>query len=156
MKIIDDARGTLIIAEKTREEKIYTDSKYSIITEFDGNIILKEGEEEKFRYDLDKTPFDVERVFFLLNVPIGMPRGDHAHYECSQFLVCMKGKVTFKISDGQEWTENILNEGEEYLLSPLTWIGEILFHDAVLGVICSHRFSEADYIRGFSDFKKIF
>lgn len=156
MKVINDFRGTLAVAERLCEDQVYEDKVFSLSVNNKSGIRLKENLETIAHYNLNDAPFKAKRVFFLLNVPPGMPRGDHAHHECYQYLICLRGAVKFKVHDGVEWTNVVLNKGQGYLLEPLNWIGEIFLDSAVVGVLCSHEFSEDDYIRGFHAFKELF
>src|SRR5690606_27532651 len=45
-------------------------------------------------------PFPVRRYFVVLNVPTERVRGEHAHKQCHQFLVCVSGRVTVVADDG--------------------------------------------------------
>ena len=59
-----------------------------------------------------EIPFDVERIFYLYDIPGGETRGGHAHKECHQMLVAASGafdvRVSFAGVDGQmteEWVK---------------------------------------------------
>ena len=39
-------------------------------------------------------PFDPKRYFLVYQVPLVEMRGEHAHRECHQFLVCVRGRIS--------------------------------------------------------------
>ena len=51
-----------------------------------GNLTFIEGK----RY----VPFEIQRVYYLYDVPGGAERGGHAHYRLHQFIVAMSGSQT--------------------------------------------------------------
>ena len=55
------------------------------------NNIFEDQRGSLLPINLNKIPFDVKRVFMVYNVPKDTVRGEHAHYETKQFLVCVKG-----------------------------------------------------------------
>ena len=38
-------------------------------------------------------PFDAKRYFLVYQVPLVEMRGEHAHRECHQVLVCVRGRI---------------------------------------------------------------
>lgn len=50
----------------------------------------------------EQIPFEVKRFFVISNVPEGEPRGIHAHKECHQLLVCLKGSLKAMVDNGDE------------------------------------------------------
>ena len=46
-------------------------------------------------------PFNVERIFYLYDIPGGESRGAHAHKECHQFLVAASGSFEVMLDDGK-------------------------------------------------------
>ena len=45
-------------------------------------------------------PFTPQRYFLVFDVPSAEVRGEHAHVECHQFLICAKGQVAVVADDG--------------------------------------------------------
>lgn len=99
-------------------------------------------------------PFDPKRYFLVFNVPSEKTRGEHAHYHCHQFLICVKGKCAVVVDDGKERTEVELNRPDMGIyLPPLTWGIQYKYSsDAVLLVFASHYYEAEDYIRNYDDF----
>ncbi len=107
--------------------------------------------------EFSKTvPFDPKRYFLVFNVPSEKTRGEHAHIECQQFLICVKGSCAVVVDDGNSRTEIALNSPSTGLyLPPLIWGIQYKYSsDAVLLVFASHYYDANDYIRHYSDFIK--
>ncbi len=47
-------------------------------------------------------PFDIKRIYYTYNVPIGTKRGMHAHKELNQFLWCPYGIIKVVLDNGCE------------------------------------------------------
>jgi mannose-6-phosphate isomerase-like protein (cupin superfamily) len=102
-------------------------------------------------------PFEVKRIYWTYYTPESVERGGHSHYELQQILVAMAGKiiVTVESLDG-EINEFILENPNQGLYIPKnTWRTMKYTHSAVQMCIASEVYSEADYIRTYSEFKKI-
>lgn len=99
-------------------------------------------------------PFVAMRVFTLMDIPEGEARGTHAHRQCEQFLICMRGSVTAVIDDGTRREERILDRPTVGLFMPaLTWGTQYNYSsDALLVVLASDPYDAADYIEDYSEF----
>ena len=102
-------------------------------------------------------PFPVKRYFMVFDVPSVETRGEHAHRECHQFLICVSGQVNVVADDGRTRREFLLDRPDIGLhLPPLTWGIQYKYsEDAVLLVFASHYYDNADYIRDYEEFRKI-
>ena len=102
-------------------------------------------------------PFVPRRVFFVYDVPSYHIRGEHAHRECHQFLVCVKGSckvVTDDTVTRDEWTLDQPSLGLH--ISPLVWMVQYKHSpDAVLAVFASHAYDPADYVREYEEFRAL-
>lgn len=101
-------------------------------------------------------PFEVNRVFFVTNVPADNIRGEHAHKECHQMLVCLQGSVTITVDNGTDRKEWILDRPEIGLhIHPMIWASQSRHIDqTVLAVFASHPYDPEDYIRNYDDYLK--
>lgn len=101
-----------------------------------------------------EIPFEPKRYFLVFNVPSEKTRGEHAHYECHQFLICVKGSCSVVADDGIQRKEVELNQPNVGIyLPPLTWGIQYKYsEDAVLLVFASHYYEASDYIRNYDDF----
>lgn len=102
-------------------------------------------------------PFSVKRYFMVFDVPSAETRGEHAHKECHQFLICMRGSCAVVADDGVNRQEFILNQPDLGIhLPPMVWGIQYKYsEDAILLVFASHYYDASDYIRDYSEFKKI-
>ena len=102
-------------------------------------------------------PFPAKRYFMVFDVPSVETRGEHAHRECHQFLICVSGQVSVVADDGRTRREFLLDRPDIGLhLPPLTWGIQYKYsEDAVLLVFASHYYDNADYIRDYDEFRKI-
>lgn len=99
-------------------------------------------------------PFEPKRYFVILNVPSREVRGEHAHRELHQFLVCLKGQCSVAIDDGQHRDEVVLNGPNVGLhLPPMIWASQYHYSpDAVLMVLASDVYKAEDYIRDYDEY----
>jgi len=102
-------------------------------------------------------PFAPRRVFMVYNVPNARVRGEHAHKECHQFLVCVRGSLAVVVDDGKSREEYALEQPWVGLyLPPKVWGIQYKYsQDAVLIVFASHEYDAADYIRSYEEFLKV-
>jgi UDP-2-acetamido-3-amino-2,3-dideoxy-glucuronate N-acetyltransferase len=102
-------------------------------------------------------PFEVKRYFIVFNVPQGEVRGEHAHRECHQFLLCVNGSCSVITDDGVTRSEFVLDKANVgAYLPPMTWGVQFNYSpDAVLLVFASHYYDDADYLRNYDEFAKL-
>lgn len=102
--------------------------------------------------NLVEIPFEVNRVFYLYDIPGGESRGAHAHKECHQFLVAASGSFEVLLDDGITKRLVQLNKPDMGLhILPGIWASEINFSSgAICLVMASHNYNEKDYIRDYS------
>ena len=101
-----------------------------------------------------EIPFPIERVYFVFETRPGVDRGFHAHKSLEQWAICVSGACTMTMDDGNERRSVRLDSPEKGL-----YIGRGIWRemsdfspDAVLMVIASTPYEEADYIRRYEDF----
>ncbi len=99
-------------------------------------------------------PFAVKRYFMVFEVPSVEVRGEHAHRQCHQFLICAHGSVSVVADDGTSREEFRLDDPCVGLhLPPMTWGVQYRYSpDAVLLVFASEHYDAADYIRDYQAF----
>jgi UDP-2-acetamido-3-amino-2,3-dideoxy-glucuronate N-acetyltransferase len=108
--------------------------------------------------EFEKTvPFPAKRYFLVFNVPSVETRGEHAHRECQQFLICVKGNCSLIADDGESRREYLLDSPEKGIyLPPMIWGIQYKFSaDATLLVFASHYYDPDDYIRSYEEFVAI-
>jgi len=98
------------------------------------------------------VPFSIKRVFTIYATE-SCERGFHAHKECAQLLVCLKGECLVICDDGKERKEFNLNKASEGLLIPPTiWAEQRYETDTILMVLTDHGYDEMDYLRDYNEF----
>lgn len=99
-------------------------------------------------------PFAVKRYFMVFDVPSAETRGEHAHRQCHQFLICVRGSCAVVADDGRHRQEFLLDQPDVGVyLPPMVWGTQYKYSpDALLLVFASHYYDGADYIRNFSEF----
>jgi dTDP-4-dehydrorhamnose 3,5-epimerase-like enzyme len=116
------------------------------ITDPRGNLTSIEGGKQ--------IGFDIQRVYYLYDVPGGAERGGHAHKELKQLIVAMSGSFDVVLDDGRAKQRYHLNRSYVGLyVCPMTWRELDNFSSgSVCLVLASTRYSEADYYRDYSEF----
>lgn len=99
-------------------------------------------------------PFIPLRCFLVFNVPSKEVRGEHAHRQCAQLLVCLSGSVAVVCDDGKRRQEFVLDDPTLAIhLPPMVWGTQYKYtRDAVLLVFASHPYDAADYLRNYDEF----
>lgn len=100
------------------------------------------------------VPFDIQRVFYLYDIPGGEARGAHAHRQCHQFLIAASGAFEVVLDDGVNKRTVMLNRPFCGLhIPPGVWAAEQGFSSgSVCLVLASETYDESDYIRDYNDF----
>lgn len=108
----------------------------------------------EFEKDL---PFLPRRYFIVYNVPSAETRGEHAHRDCHQFLICARGSVRVLADSGNAREEYLLDTPSTGLhLPPMIWGTQYRYSDdAVLLVFASHPYEAEDYIRDYAEFLEL-
>jgi dTDP-4-dehydrorhamnose 3,5-epimerase-like enzyme len=117
-----------------------------VIDEVRGNLTVAEFGEE--------LPFVPLRYFITYEIPSTATRGEHAHKQCEQFLICVRGSCSVLVDDGvrkQEFKLTSPNVG--IYVPPMVWATEYNHSfDSALMVFASHRYDPDDYIRDYDEF----
>jgi len=120
--------------------------EFPFIKDMRGNLSVGEFERT--------VPFIPKRYFLVFDVPNREVRGEHAHYTCHQFLICIKGSCAVVADDGKNRQEFFLNRPNIGLyLPPMIWGTQYKYsNNAVLLVFASEYYNVNDYIRNYSKF----
>jgi len=99
-------------------------------------------------------PFNIKRVYYIYDTAAGVTRGLHAHKSLQQILICIHGSCRIRLDNGYEKKEVPLERPYEGLYVPNdVWREMYDFSpDAVLLVLASEVYDEADYIRNYEEF----
>lgn len=103
------------------------------------------------------VPFDIQRVYYLYDVPGGSDRGSHAHKSLHQFIVAMSGSFDVVLDDGVEKKRFHLNRSYYGLyVCPMMWRDLDNFSSgAVCMVLASTHYDAGDYIRDYAEFRRL-
>ena len=112
-----------------------------------GNITVVENDET--------IPFEINRVYYLYDIPGGEERGGHAHKTLRQLLVAASGSFDVVLNDGNVKRTFSLNRPYQGLLIvPGIWRELNNFSSgAICLVLASHPYDANDYIRDYAQFK---
>ena len=105
----------------------------------------------------NNLPINVNRIFYIYNVPKNSKRGAHAYKNTKQVLICISGSINRSCFDGKNKTEYELNSPDQELyMSPNIW-RETYNHssNAVVLVLSSLEYDENDYIRDYDEFMEV-
>ena len=96
-------------------------------------------------------PFDIQRVYYLYDVPGGGERGGHAHKELHQLIIAMSGSFDVILDDGKNKKRVHLNRSYNGLyICPRIWRELDNFSSgSVCMVLASNRYDEEDYYREY-------
>ncbi len=103
------------------------------------------------------VPFTIARVFGVSGVTPGALRGDHAHKECNQALICMNGTCEVECRDGRASKVFRLTDPGTLLYVPaMIWASERYeTSDTVLVVLADQKYDNADYIREYDEYLRL-
>ena len=106
---------------------------------------------------LIEIPFNVNRVYYLYDVPGGESRGGHAHKELQQVIIAASGSFDLIIDDGKNKKIFSLNRPNIGVLMPKGLWRELsnFSSGSICLVLASDIYDENDYIRNYEDFKKL-
>ena len=98
--------------------------------------------------------FDVNRIYYLYDVPGGESRGGHAHKELKQLIIAASGSFNVVLDDGRTKRTFTLNRPYQGLLVvPGIWRELNDFSSgSVCLVLASEHYSESDYLRDYDEF----
>jgi WxcM-like, C-terminal len=117
-----------------------------IIADPRGNLTSVEGGQH--------IPFDIQRVYYLYDVPGGASRGGHAHRGLEQLIIAMSGSFDIVLDDGGDRRVLSLNRSYRGLyVAPMVWREiENFSSGSVCMVLASAHYDEADYYRDYDEF----
>lgn len=99
-------------------------------------------------------PFEIQRVYYLYDVPSQSSRAGHAHKALHQLLVALSGSFDVRLHDGTRDERVTLNRPNRGLLiGPMMWRDIDNFSSGgVCLALASMHYDETDYIRDFDAF----
>lgn len=112
-----------------------------------GNITVIENRDKNIN-------FDIERIYYLYDVPGGEERGGHAHRDLRQLIVAAGGSFDVVLDDGKNKRTITLNRPYQGLyIVPGIWRELVNFSSgSTCAVLASQKYDENDYIRSYDTF----
>lgn len=116
------------------------------ISDSRGNLTFIENQQH--------IPFEVRRVYYLYEIPVGEKRGAHAHKNLEQLIIAASGSFDVVLDDGNDRQTFHLNSAHCGLYLPnLLWRDlENFSADAFCLVLASETYDESDYFRSYDEF----
>ena len=100
-------------------------------------------------------PFEIERVYYLYDIPGGESRGGHAHRKLRQLIVAASGSFDVLLDDGVN--RRVVHLNRPYFglyLTNMIWRELLNFSSGgICLVLASAPYDEADYFREYDEFR---
>lgn len=100
------------------------------------------------------VPFDIRRVYYIYDMPVGVTRGAHGHRRLEQLMIAVAGSMNVELDDGRAKRAFHLSSPDQGLyIPPMMWRALTGFAVGSVGVIlASEKYDEADYFRDYAAF----
>lgn len=114
-----------------------------------GNLTFLEGGRH--------VPFEIQRIYYLYDVPGGAFRAGHALKTNQQFLIAVSGSFSVTLDDGHERQSYYLNRSYYGLyIAPLVWrVIDNFSSGSVCLALASQFYNPDDYYRDYSDYLSV-
>ncbi|EIO7188942.1 TPA: FdtA/QdtA family cupin domain-containing protein, partial [Escherichia coli] len=92
--------------------------------------------------------------YYIFNTKKGVMRGFHAHKNLKQVAIAVRGSCKFKLDNGTDSVEVLLNDpAQGLLIESFIWREMYDFsEDCVLMVLADSHYDENDYVRDYNAF----
>jgi len=123
--------------------------KFDEIKDNRGALVAIEGNKN--------IPFGIKRIYYIYGANKNTVRGKHAHRDLNQILICISGSCKILLDDGNEATEILLDRPNLGLfIGGMTWREMFNFtEDCTLMILADEYYNKNEYIRDYSEFRKI-
>jgi hypothetical protein len=100
------------------------------------------------------VPFDIQRVYYLYDVPGGESRGGHAHKTLQEFIIALSGSFDVTLNDGfARKTINLRRSYYGLYIPNMVWRELDNFSSgSVCAVLASKFYNAEDYHRDFDEY----
>ena len=102
-------------------------------------------------------PFDVKRCYFISN-PKNLERGNHAHIDLEQIIICCNGSFTLHLDNGLGNKEDLILDSNDIgiYIKGIKWrILKNFSKDCVILVLANKPHCKSKYIRNYELFLEI-
>jgi dTDP-4-dehydrorhamnose 3,5-epimerase-like enzyme len=115
----------------------------------EGHLTIVENERD--------IPFQIQRVYYLYDIPGGESRGGHAHHALESLIIAVSGSFDVTLDDGRNRKMVSLNRPYMALhVKPGMWRELHNFSSgAVCLVLASEPYVEQDYVRDYSTYLRL-
>ena len=102
-------------------------------------------------------PFEIQRAYWIYDVPGGAERGGHAYKHNEECVIALSGSFEVILDDGEDIEKITLNRSYYGLLIPkMIWRSMDNFStNSVALILSSTKYDHDDYIYRYEDFKKM-
>ena len=120
--------------------------------------LQKIGEEEigfiSVAQAFSDVPFGIKRVYWIYGTPDTVERGNHAHINTFQLLVCLHGQLHITLeSRDRKIYEFVLSDPNKGLFIPTFYWRKLHFsNNGICVCLSSSDYEEDDYIRDYQTF----
>lgn len=110
-----------------------------------------------FIEEKNQIPFNINRIYWIYDVPGGEVRGGHAYKKNKEFIIALSGSFDVVIKDGSKRKKFSLNRSYYGLYVPeMLWRHlENFSTNALCLILASEKYNEKDYIRNWDEFKNL-
>lgn len=100
-------------------------------------------------------PFEIQRTYWIYDVPGGESRGGHAYKQTNEFIIAISGGFDVTVDDGNEKKSFTLNRSYYGLYIPKgLWRQIENFSTNSLALeFADTKFKQSDYLRDYEQFK---
>lgn len=118
--------------------------------------ILDERGNLSFFQNNHQVPFEIQRVYWIYDVPGGEKRGGHAYKSLQEVIIALSGSFDVVLNDGNEEKTFTLNRSYYGLYVPkMVWRQlENFSTNSVAFIAADQEYREEEYIRDFEVLKK--
>lgn len=110
-----------------------------------------------FAEQLNQVPFELQRVYWLYDVPGGESRGGHAYKTNQEFIIALSGSFDVVIDNGRQKKNFTLNRSYYGLYVPQGLWREMhnFSTNSFALVLSSTQYDPDDYVRNYEEFLKL-
>lgn len=130
----------------SKETKVVDVNVFSVKTYFEDN-----GDLTPITNNID-VPFKMERIF-IVTANKNQVRGQHAHIDCTQVLICLHGEIQVDLFDGKTNLTYTISRQTAVYIPPGIWATQTYLDTKnVLLVICDKVYDPYDYVRDIKEY----
>jgi dTDP-4-amino-4,6-dideoxygalactose transaminase len=100
--------------------------------------------------------FNVKRIYYLHDLNTKFRRGQHAHKDLKQCIICINGAIKINFDTGKKKiSHNLSHANEAILVEGVVWRDiEIKKKNSIILILASEQYRKSDYIKNKIDFSK--